>query len=85
MTVTLATNPRPVEQATDSTRTSTETQAPPASPRSDTAQVSNAALAAAKAAAEEATETGDVTAREARAGDHQAQRLLAKYQAEHAK
>ena len=54
---------------------------PPAPHPSDSAHVSNAARAAAKATTEEATETKDVTAREARSGDHQAQRLLAKYEA----
>ena len=47
----------------------------------DTATISSAALNLAKAAIQEATETLEQTKKEARAGDHQAQRLLAKEQA----
>jgi hypothetical protein len=46
----------------------------------DTVTISGAALSAAKAAQQEATETPAQTAREANAGDRQAQRLLAKIQ-----
>ena len=53
-------------------------------PSADSIQMSSAALSAAKAVAQEATETADQTAREARAGDHQAQRLMAKYAAQQA-
>jgi hypothetical protein len=52
----------------------------------DTAQFSAAARAAAKAALDEGSETPAQTAKEAAAGDHQAQRLLARQAAEkHAK
>jgi len=46
-------------------------------PVADTVQISSTALAA-QAAMQEATESPAVTAQEARGGDHQAQRLLAK-------
>jgi hypothetical protein len=50
------------------------TPQPAAPTTADTVQISNAALTAMK----EATETPAETAKEARSGDHQAQRLVAK-------
>jgi hypothetical protein len=52
-----------------------------AGPNADTATISSPAQAAATAALQEATETVAQTTKEATAGDHQAQRLLARYAA----
>jgi hypothetical protein len=76
MTVNGATQAPSVEPSGSSSK---NTQPPPATTLvTDTVQISSSALAAAKAALEESTETANETAREARAGDPQAQRLLAK-------
>ena len=81
MTITTTTDARAVDHGTESTRPSTEPSGQTARASRDIAQVSNAALAAAKATTDEATETRAVTEREAHAGDRQAQRLVAKYEA----
>jgi hypothetical protein len=70
--------PAPSEVSTVSTRH--ESAPPPATITADTAKISNAAQAAAQAALQEATETLAQTEKEAQAGDHQAQRLMAKYE-----
>jgi len=73
--------PAPSEVSRVSTsRESAPPPAPPATVRADTAKISNAAQAAAQAALQEATETLAQTEKEAQAGDHQAQRLMAKYE-----
>ena len=82
-----------ISHVTQSTSTDTPSppssvDSPPARPESnaqavDRAQISASAQAAAKAAVGEATETKADTAKEARAGDRQAQQLMAKYAAAH--
>jgi hypothetical protein len=67
-----ATQAQPVAQTQDASAKAPEHQ--PAPVPADTIQLSKAA----QAILQEATETPAVTAKEAAAGDHQAQRLLAK-------
>jgi hypothetical protein len=79
MTVNVVTNAAPVEAYTAAPRTA---PAEKTAPRiADTAHISESAVLAAKGAAAEATETKEQTAREAAAGDQQAQRLIAQYAA----
>jgi hypothetical protein len=74
------TPPAPVDSPENQT-TGASHQKKTSSTVGDTATISSAALNLAKAAIQEATETLEQTKKEARAGDHQAQRLLAKEQA----
>jgi hypothetical protein len=53
-------------------------QTKPERTTTDTVQLSQSAKAMAQASVEEATETSTETAKEARNGDHQAQRLIAR-------
>lgn len=72
----------PVDSSTASTQKAAA-RTPAASAHQDTAQISSAAQAAAKAALQETTETPAQTAKEAQSGDPQAQRVLARYAAQH--
>src|SRR5271157_1116882 len=64
----------PVSQPAAEPQTSSKSVQTSTSAPTDTIQISNAG----RPAAQEATETPSQTAQEARSGDHQAQRLLAK-------
>ncbi len=77
----VAASKAPVAQPAPSSQKSVSAKAPAKSraPK-DTVQISSAA----QSALQEATETAAQTAKEARAGDHQAVRLLAKEQAKKA-
>jgi len=76
-----ATQTEPAAKAVTSSPKPAVSQAPPAAPVvSDTVQISNAARAI-----QEAIETPVQTAREARSGDRQAQRLLAREAADKVK
>ena len=74
-------SPSPIESP-DSAKAAHASDKGRATDRTDSVNISSAALDAAKAAVQEATETPAQTAREAKAGDRQAQRLLAREQAE---
>ena len=77
MTITSSVQAQPVASVTSSQ--SSPSKAPSdTSTQKDSVQISSSA----KAALQEATEAPDQTAKEARGGDHQAQRLLAKEAAE---
>jgi hypothetical protein len=76
--VTGAAQSQPVEPATSpAAQKPPQTKPQPTPTPTDTVSISNAA----KAALKEAMETPTQTAQEARGGDHQAQRLLAKEEA----
>lgn len=70
--------------ATTAVSRTPSTSEPSAHAGTDTVTISAAALTASKSAIQEATETPDQTAKEARTGDLQAQRLLAREAAEKA-
>jgi hypothetical protein len=81
MTVTHVSQAPSVDPSAASPQKAPAPRPQPPTPSTDTAQISSSALMAAKAAVQEATETEAQTIKEARAGDQQAQRLLAKYAA----
>ncbi len=73
--ITSSTQAQPVAQSTEVSQPSPQTKSQPTT--TDTVQISSAA----KAALAEATETSAQTAKEARSGDIQAKKLLAKEEA----
>jgi hypothetical protein len=89
VTISTTTNLTPAEQAQAPNRQTAVTKPEAAAPaKPDTVQISEAAKlnslqAASQALLQEATETSAQTAQEARHGDHQAQRLVARYAAAH--
>ena len=72
--ITSATQPQPVVQSTTSSQKPPQSKPQTPSANTDTVRISNAG----RAALQEATETAAQTAKEARSGDRQAQKLLAK-------
>ena len=88
MTINATSNSTPVAQAEEINHGPAAAKAQAVSAKADTVQISDAAKLSAtqlasQALLQEAAETSAQTAQEARHGDHQAQRLVAKYAAAH--